>query len=430
MARKRTGTIIRLKDGRWQAVITLADGSRKRLPPFPKGMSEAMAREKTVAASEMALKVGAKCRTPLPLKLGKNAGGLDWWRAYLAHREADGLSSVDSMYHAHIEPVLGDLHPKSWNLADCERLRDALDAKAREGSWTKDGRRYRFGGKRALNVWALFTSACKAASRSKVAELRCRDNNPCHEVLPPDAGAKKQKQWLFPSEFSALVECKQVPERWRLLYCLLTYSYLRPGELQTLLWSDIDLDAGLIHVHRAWDRGRGEVKDYPKSTAGVRYVPIEVELLPLLRRLHSERQGSLVVASMPPAEDWASTFRTHLKRAGIARAALFTDSASVKHITFYDLRATGITWRTLRQDDTRHIQSAAGHESYSTTQGYVRQNQVFSGRVGHPFPPLPSSLISNESISESLHGPESDGSGEKKAGLVASPRGFEPLLQP
>lgn len=50
--------------------------------------------------------------------------------------------------------------------------------------------------------------------------------------------------------------------------------------------------------------------------------------------------------SMPPAEDWAETLREHLGRAGVTRAAPFEDSETVKHITFYDLRATGITWRT------------------------------------------------------------------------------------
>ena len=59
----------------------------------------------------------------------------------------------------------------------------------------------------------------------------------------------------------------------------------------------------------------------------------------------------------------------------------------MKQITLYDLRASGITWRTLRSDDARLIQRAAGHERYSTTEGYVREAEIFKGRVGAPFPP-------------------------------------------
>jgi hypothetical protein len=53
---------------------------------------------------------------------------------------------------------------------------------------------------------------------------------------------------------------------------------------------------------------------------------------------------------MPPAEDWAETLRWHLVRPEIARPDLFVDSSTHKQITLYDLRATGITWRCLRQD--------------------------------------------------------------------------------
>lgn len=47
-----TGTLVKTKLGLWQGIITLPSGKRKRLPPFPPGTSEAMAREKTAWASE------------------------------------------------------------------------------------------------------------------------------------------------------------------------------------------------------------------------------------------------------------------------------------------------------------------------------------------------------------------------------------------
>src|SRR5690606_34919456 len=50
---KATGTLVRIKSGPnkgcWQPVLRLVDGSRKRLPPFTRGTSEAMARAKLEA---------------------------------------------------------------------------------------------------------------------------------------------------------------------------------------------------------------------------------------------------------------------------------------------------------------------------------------------------------------------------------------------
>ena len=71
--------------------------------------------------------------------------------------------------------------------------------------------------KPAANAWALFTKACKVASSAKAgAGLRVRTDNPCAGVEAPDRGERKAKQWLFPSEFAALVSCDKVPLRWRL----------------------------------------------------------------------------------------------------------------------------------------------------------------------------------------------------------------------
>jgi hypothetical protein len=69
------------------------------------------------------------------------------------------------------------------------------------------------------------------ATNFKVAALRVRDDNPCDGLPGPDRGERKAKQWLYPIEVQALLACEDVPIRWRRLYALGTYLYLRPGEL-------------------------------------------------------------------------------------------------------------------------------------------------------------------------------------------------------
>jgi hypothetical protein len=133
------------------------------------------------------------------------------------------------VYRAHIAPVVGAKHPRDWTVEDCEAVRDALDAKVAAGSWKREERVYRFGWKRAWNVWALFTSACKAACRSKNKALRVRRDNPCAGVETPDRGMSKQKQWLYPDEFIKLVSDEALPLRWVRLY---THPRLQSLELR------------------------------------------------------------------------------------------------------------------------------------------------------------------------------------------------------
>ncbi len=56
--KKATGTIIKLKDARFQPFITLCEGSRKRFKPYPRGTSEAKAREMAAARAEQDQSMG------------------------------------------------------------------------------------------------------------------------------------------------------------------------------------------------------------------------------------------------------------------------------------------------------------------------------------------------------------------------------------
>lgn len=295
--RERTGTVVTTKAGLLQAVITLADGSRKRInPPFPKGTSEAYAKERAKFWQEKADRMKLM---PAPKPTKKDADpstGAAWWAAYMAHREGKGLSPIWHVYRPHILPVLAT-HPRDWTRADCERLVAVLDAKI--SSTGED----RISWRTAANAWSLLTSACKAACSAKAPTgLRVRDDNPSAGVEGPDRGEHLLKQWLRPHELVQLVSCATVPLRWRRLYPLLAYTYVRAGELRALQWSDVDFQAGIISITRSWDEKRQRIKP-PKTQAGIRSVPIEPNLLPLLRAMHAESNGKgLVVPSMPPME--------------------------------------------------------------------------------------------------------------------------------
>lgn len=73
--RPRTGTVVKTKSGLWQALITLDDGTRKRMPPFPPGTTREAAKERARATAVKATKTK---RTGRPRKGSLEFRGKTW----------------------------------------------------------------------------------------------------------------------------------------------------------------------------------------------------------------------------------------------------------------------------------------------------------------------------------------------------------------
>jgi len=386
--RKRTGTIVKTKDGRWQAMITLADGTRTRLEPFPKGTPETKARNKAAFLSEKAQARGmVSVLKAVEVVLKPKDSHETWLKKWCADREARGYTTVaDSKGHytKHIAPSIGDKPIKDWTPADMRKLCADLDGKAQAGSiaW-----------KTAFNIWGTATRMCDDACASKVEELRVRDDNPATGVRGPDRGADKLKQFLYPSEVLKFISHLPVPLLWRRLVAFAVYSYMRDAEIRALSWDDVDLEHNSIHVHQALERESGRL--VPTKGMQNRRVPIEPNLRPLLEAMRKEVNGEgLVFPVYPVAEHTARGLRDWLRRSGVKRAELHKNSLTHKNITFHDTRASGLTWMAIRGDDPLKIQQRAGHEDFKTTQGYIRTAEAVREGFGLPFPALPDTLIS------------------------------------
>ena len=236
------------------------------------------------------------------------------------------------------------------------------------------------------NVTRMFADACSA----KRLDLRVREDNPAENILAPERGLRKEKQYLWPSEFLALVTCTKVPLRWRRLFGLAVYSYARAGEIEALSWEDVMFDNMTIHIHRRVDRVRKRGKVKSTKTGVSRRIPIEPNLYPLLRTLHDEVSGKgKVIPAMPSPGMLSRKLRHYLEKAGVSRAELFAGDETREAITFHDLRATGITWMAARGDDPLRIKQRAGHSSFSTTEGYIREAENLGRSFGVLFPTLP-----------------------------------------
>ncbi len=393
---------------RFRARLRLGDGTKGERFDVPQGLTEAQARrwvagvqaeedaqglllaDKRNAARELA----AKTRAP------HDGETCDAWHArFLTARRIHPQGPPWYRWKKWIAPLIGEIPIAAVTRADVERVRDALDRAIRDfvvNGPAKGPRARRIRGKTALNIWSILTTAFKAAHNAKDATLRVRADNPCKDVLPPDVTDSRKRPWLYPREVTMLLAHEGVPLDVRELYAVAAYTYLRPGELYDLRVRDVDLAANLIHVTRAWkwlEREAGA----PKTRNGVREVRIEPALKPLLARLIAGKDGDAkIVPALERSGKRASTklLRAHLRAAGVERARLYADDATVMPVTFRSFRDTGITWLALAGVDVLKMQRRAGHDSLQTTAGYVKAADDHTAEgVGRPFPVLPEGLV-------------------------------------
>ncbi len=237
---------------------------------------------------------------------------------------------------------------------------------------------------------------CADMMSAKKRDFRVRDDNPCRDVKPPERGARKAKQYLYPSEFLTFVSCEDVPLRWRRAVALAVYTYTRDAELRVLRWSDID--HGIVDITRAYNRRKpGEVKG--TKSGHTRRFSAEAALVPLLDTMRAERCGQGLVVQLPSERAMARNLRRWLWKAGVRRAALHTGSDTSKPLCWHDLRATGATWMAVRGDDPLRIKQRCGHTTFATTEIYIREAESVREGFGDVFPALPGCLLGSGPVS-------------------------------
>lgn len=324
----------------------------------------------------------------------------EWYARYdTYHRECGYTDPTGSTrWKKWVSPRIGAKPIALVSRDDVEDIRDVLDLAIQ--AWAPEAGRGKgeVSGRTAMNVWSALTSAFKAATNSKRRDLRVLTINPCVGVEPPgDRNSRKarRKTFVYPKECGTLLECERIPLDWREVHAIAAYTYLRPGELRVLTWGDVDMAARLINVTKAWDYYEGAIKK-PKTSNGVRRLPIEPTLLPLLERMGAGRDaGDLVVPVMStvPENTLAEMFRAHLILAGVKRAELHRDTSTHVQANFRSWRDSGLTWLSMSGLGVDKLMRRAGHDTVQTSMTYVKQAEDFTGDLGIPFEVLPDELI-------------------------------------
>ncbi len=392
MSRQAKGSVEH-RHGKWWARVTI--GTQRPWVPIEPALTDP--NDRGVAVVEAA--VLSRCARAAPRDGGPGESVEDWYDRWLAARTARGTSARAPRSHLtnHILPILRSAEMAKVTPRDLERVVRHLDDSVTAGKlrW-----------KAAINIWGTVTKAFDDAHRGKLAELRCREDNPTKSVRGPDRGVDTAKVHLYPSELLTLVACEAVPLVRRQAYAIGVYLYLRPAELEALAWDDLDLARGQVTIRRSIERESGKGKA-PK--AGVARHPQDVEpaLLPLLRAMHHDGAAGPVVGRLGDERELAEQLRRDLLTAGVPRHELHfaSNEPPREWMRMHDLRTTGVTWMAVRGGDPMTIMARAGHHDIETTLGYVSQAALVRGGYGDAFPTLPEVLIQS-SLESSSRGAE------------------------
>jgi integrase len=95
---------------------------------------------------------------------------------------------------------------------------------------------------------------------------------------------------------SAILDADAKSSQHSELHTIAVYTYMRPGELYVLEWPDVDLNDQKIRITKAWDYKNRRVK--PTKYQETREIPIEPNLLPLLKRMHRAAGGKGLVVPL------------------------------------------------------------------------------------------------------------------------------------
>jgi integrase len=390
-----TGTVIsRLRKGRtvWIMRLLLRDGTRKEVTcPYGFNREQAEKRAKEFQAKEDAVGLfyAAKMKAiGVPVE-GETA---DEWHARMlpiraAARKTRDADELRLQWKNYVSPFIGSRPLAAVTRADVLAVRDHLDALTIAGT---------IRGKTAINIWSCvkvaFSVACSTKGWAK--PVRVREDDPTLGVESVDDGPSRKRQFIYPKEFAQLMACHAVPLERRFLYCVAVYLGTRPDETAALRWgTDIDLEGGVVRISRAVDWAT-KTEGRPKTDAGIRTIPIEATLLPVLKAFEGA-SGTLVapLALKLGKNDAAPMFRRDLQTAGVLSPRLWAKTSTHMPVDYRCLRDSYACWHAIAGLDTHKLMRRMGHGSITTSLGYAKVAESMSD-IGTPFGELSALLES------------------------------------
>jgi len=258
--------------------------------------------------------------------------------------------------HNHIIPSLGSKFPHMLTKSDIQSFGRGLTNKGlSQGT--------------AANVLRLLFSVIKSAMEEDIIE-----KDICKGVRIPRTRKNKIPVLTRTSQYILEKTCEHEKNGIEVLLAL--YTGMRVGEICALKWSDIDLNEGLVYVHKTVQRitryrensagSNGDAKtllnfESPKTESSERVIALSPNMITYLSKCRLSAVGEYVVSCKGGvAEPRVCQYRFEklLKKAGI------------KRVNFHVLRHTYATRCMEEGMDLKTLSQLMGHSQMSMTLKY------------------------------------------------------------
>lgn len=343
------GSIIQLKNGLWQARISVRQpgGELKRIAFYGKTKKE---------AHEKLVKAQRETHTGSFVNPDKGTTK-EWLNAWLTeYKKTKIRQSTFALYKTltktHIEPAIGDIALQKLETKDIQKLINSLSEKEKSSSLIKQ-------------VHLLISGALKQAVKEQKVYRNVAD-----AVELPQA-SKKEILPLSKEDAKKFLE-RAKKSKYYPAFILEMATALRRGELLGLRWSDIDFEKGILQVRQTLarvtmpngDRKTKLVFQDPKTKKSQRVIKLKDNVLKELKEymLASGKRNdpdSLVFPS--------KTGGPLDPRAFTKRYEYLAEKAEIPKVSFHALRHTVAVLLLQAGEKVKNVQDLLGHEKYGTT---------------------------------------------------------------
>jgi integrase len=282
------------------------------------------------------------------------------WLATKEHRVA---AYTYAFYSSHVRlyivPTLGSLR--------ADALRPAY-IEAAIGRWARGRRHDRERGVlSARSVTHLFNTLRTILRWGVKMEMLVRN---AADAVEPPRFERKEMRALDSAGVARLLEAAQGTEL-RAIIAVAIGTGLRRGELLALRWSDANLDARRLTVHRSLETVKGVTRTKPPKTArSARTIALPPFVAEVLREEHHRQElreargikrneGGWVFARANGSPWEPGAFSLAFAR--------FVKNAKLPHVRFHDLRHSFGTLALASGVDVQTVSRALGHESTAIT---------------------------------------------------------------
>ena len=339
----------RQQDGHWVGAFYshTVSGARKRVVVYGKTLAEA--RDKLGKAQQQ-----ARAGVPVPDQAWTLGRYLEYWLEHVVkrNRRPATYALYETIVRLYLAPGLGT---KSLSRLSVPAVQMFLNQRLEKGDSIR-------------KVHVMRTVLSSALSRAVREELVTR--NVARSIELPEWQRRTLRPWTVDEAKRFLAASK--PDPLYAAFVLLVLCGLRRGEALGLDWSDIDFDAGAIHVRQQIQRIRGELVLGPvKTHAGRRTLPLLDPARQALK-LQAERQATYRadMGSAWPPTDLVFTTRTGrpIEPRNLVRSfRRICDDNKIRIITVHHLRHTVASLLKDLHVPPRDAQVILGHARISTT---------------------------------------------------------------